>query len=134
MLSGAQEIFVLVGAGLIGAISALFIKDTKLPGFSILIALAVGALIFMRILPRLGQLLELFENLALQANLSTLYLGTIFKVLGIAYITEFGAQLCRDAGQGAIAIKLEFAAKIGILLLSMPIMISVLKSILELLR
>lgn len=133
MWESMGEIFVLAGLGIVGAIIALFLKDTRLPVFSVLVALAVGALIFIQILPKLRQLLELFQNLALRANLSSLYLNTIFKVLGIAYITEFGAQLCRDAGQGAIAIKLEFAAKIGIMLLSMPIMVSILKSIIELL-
>lgn len=132
-MDGVADIFVLAAIGIVGAIIAIFLKDTKLPVFAILVALAVGAIIFLQVIPKLGQLFDLFESIAQSANLSALYLNTIFKVLGVAYIAEFAAQLCRDAGQGSIAVKIEFAAKTGILMLSMPIMISILNSVINLL-
>ena len=44
------------------------------------------------------QVLEVFHNLSSKINLEISYLSTIFKIIGIAYLAEFGAQVCRDAG------------------------------------
>ncbi|MHB8157554.1 MAG: stage III sporulation protein AD, partial [Desulfocucumaceae bacterium] len=57
--------------------------------------------------------------------------GTILKIVGIAYIADFGAQICRDAGEGAVASKIEFAAKIMVLVLAVPIVVAVLNSLLK---
>ncbi len=128
-----SSIFSLVGLAVLGAVVAIFLKESKLPVFSLLLALTVGAIIFIWLLPKLEEVLRLFQDIAAKANLNTYYLATVFKVIGVAYIAEFGAQLCRDAGQGAIALKVELGAKVGILLLAMPIMASILQSVLGLL-
>jgi stage III sporulation protein AD len=57
------------------------------------------------------------------------YLNTILKIIGIAYVTEFGAQVCRDAGEGAVAGKIEFAGKIMIMVMAVPIIALVLQTI-----
>ena len=52
---------------------------------------------------------------------------TLLKIIGIAYIAEFGAQITKDAGQGAIASKIELAGKILILVMAIPILTVVMK-------
>ena len=52
--------------------------------------------------------------------------------MGIAYIAEFGAQVCKDAGEGSIAAKIELAAKILVVVLALPIIVAILESILRL--
>lgn len=61
-----------------------------------------------------------------------MYLAVIFKVIGIAYLGEFAAQICRDSGSTAVASKIELAAKIIILSLMLPILSAILQGILEL--
>ena len=51
----------------------------------------------------------------------------VLRVIGIAYVAQFGAELCRDAGESAVASKIEFAGKIIIMTLSMPIMYKLLE-------
>jgi len=53
-------------------------------------------------------------------------MSLILKVIGIAYIAEFGAQVCRDAGEGAVAAKVELAGKALVLLLALPIVYAIL--------
>jgi stage III sporulation protein AD len=115
----------------VAALFSVFLKESKMPVLAVLLALVAGALIFIQILPKLGQVLTMFEDLADNSQLSTFYLATLFKIIGVAYIAEFAAQICRDAGQGALAFKIELAAKIGILLLALPIMAAVLQSIMR---
>ncbi|NLC37881.1 MAG: stage III sporulation protein AD, partial [Clostridia bacterium] len=50
-----------------------------------------------------------------------------------AYIAEFGAQVCRDAGETAIASRVEFAAKVLIIVLAIPIVVAILETIIRLL-
>lgn len=71
--------------------------------------------------------------MAERAHIHPLYLQILLKVMGIAYIAEFGAQICRDAGEGTIAGKIEFAGKIFIVILAVPLISQVLESIGQLL-
>ncbi|MEG1501357.1 MAG: stage III sporulation protein AD [Clostridiales bacterium] len=127
-----SSLFSWIGLAILGSLVAIFLKESKLPAIGLLVALTVGIIIFLGILPKLSQLLQMFVNLAQKARLNTFYMSLIFRILGIAYIGEFGAQICRDAGQGAIALKVELAAKIIIMLMAMPIMASILQSIIRL--
>jgi len=54
-------------------------------------------------------------------------------VMGVAYLAGFGAQICRDAGESSLGIKLELAGKIIILFLAVPIMVAIMEMILRLL-
>lgn len=78
-------------------------------------------------------MIALISELAENANIHIVYLQTILKIIGIAYIAEFGAQIAKDAGQGAIASKIELAGKIFILVLAIPIIKAVIEMIIALL-
>lgn len=91
----------------------------------------VGVLIFLFMIGKITAVLQLLQQLALKANIDFVYLNTIFKILGIAYLASFCSDICKDAGEGAIAAKVEFAGKILILVLAIPILMAVLQSILK---
>jgi len=59
--------------------------------------------------------------MAERAGLESRYLAIVIKIIGVAYLCQFAAELCRDVGEGAIAGKIELAGKVMILTLSMPI-------------
>jgi stage III sporulation protein AD len=65
--------------------------------------------------------------------MDSVYITTILKVIGIAYLADFGAQLCKDAGESAIAAKIELGGKILILLLAIPILTALMELILKIL-
>ena len=77
--------------------------------------------------------LTVFQELGNRAGINLIYVSTIFKVLGIAYLAEFSAQICRDAGSQAIAGKIELAGKVIILTLAIPILLAILEAIVALL-
>lgn len=47
---------------------------------------------------------------------------SLFKALGIAIVSQFTAELCRDAGEPVLASRVEFLAKVEIILLSIPLL------------
>ena len=120
-----EVLFVIIGLALVTTVLVLFVNESKVPGLGVVISVFVGALIFIQILPKISYVISIFEELASRASLNTFYLATIFKIIGISYIAEFGAQVCRDAGQGAIATKVEFAAKVLVMVLAVPIIAAI---------
>lgn len=120
------EIFTFVIFGLIGVVLILVLKQHGRHEIATVLGIAISALIFIPMVGKLNNILTVFKDFASKSNVSLVYLGTLMKIIGIAYIADFGAQICRDAGEGAIASKIEFAAKILVMLLALPIMIAIL--------
>src|SRR5699024_758236 len=107
--------------GLIATFLALVLKEQK-PTFAFSLTLIVGAIIFIFLIDEIQEIFNLLKQLASDANINMVYVGTILKIIGVAYIAEFGAQITRDAGQGAIASKIELAGKLIILGMAIPIL------------
>ncbi len=115
----------IVAVGLIGTILCITIKEQK-PEISLLIAVTTGVLIFISVCTKLEILISLLEETAQKAGVSEGYFAIVLKVTGIAYLAQFGMQLCIDAGQSSIASKIELAGKIMIMIISAPVLISLL--------
>ncbi|KJS00802.1 MAG: stage III sporulation protein AD [Peptococcaceae bacterium BRH_c4a] len=120
----------IVGLGLVAVVLAVVLRHNK-PEMAMFLSISVGVIIFLAMLGKIGSILEVLKDLSARANLSMVYLGAILKIVGIAYIADFGAQICRDAGEGAVASKIEFASKILVLVLAVPIIVAVLNSLLK---
>ncbi|GEB31613.1 MULTISPECIES: stage III sporulation protein AD [Brevibacillus] len=127
-----MEIVQIVGLGLVATILALVIKEQK-PMFAFLLAIASGVIIFYFLVGKIAEVIRILEKLAVQADLNLVFLETILKIIGIAYIAEFGAQMTRDAGQGAIASKIELAGKVLILVMAVPIIQIIIETVIDLL-
>lgn len=127
-----MEILQIVGAALVVTVLILVIKPQR-PELALQISLVFAILIFLFMLDKISGVIKVLEELSGRANLNKFYMATILKIIGVAYIAEFGAQVCRDAGEGAIASKVEFAAKIIIMVLAVPIIVAILDSLLKLL-
>ena len=128
----AIEIVQIVGLGLIATFLVLVLKEQK-PVFAFLLTIFVGVLIFLFLVGQIGRIISMLQELAANADLNMIYVETILKIIGIAYIAEFGAQITRDAGQGAIASKIELAGKVLILLMAIPIINAIIKTVIGLL-
>ncbi|MEH7452246.1 stage III sporulation protein AD, partial [Gottfriedia acidiceleris] len=83
------------------------------------------------LLDKVQFLLDQIQKLANQASIKNVYVETLLKIIGIAYIAEFGVQITKDAGQGAIASKIELGGKVLILVLAVPILTALIETILS---
>ncbi|NPV42462.1 MAG: stage III sporulation protein AD [Firmicutes bacterium] len=125
-----MEVLNIVGMGLIAAILVVVLKEER-PEMAIQVSILVGIIIFILMVNKISLVISILEDLSRKVNIDFIYFSTILKIIGIAYITEFGAQICRDAGSGTIASKIEFAGKILIILLSVPIIVALLEMVLK---
>ncbi len=87
----------------------------------------------MLLLNQIANVFQMLEKIAVNANINIYYVETILKIIGIAYIAEFAAQITKDAGQGAIAAKIELAGKILIMVMAIPVIRVVIETVLSLL-
>lgn len=119
-----MDIVQIVGLGLVATVLAMILKGTR-PDMALLVTIITGLLIFGFVISKIGIVFSLITNLADKAGVEWVYLKTVMKVVGIAYLAGFGAQVCRDAGETAIGQKIELAGKVIIMVLSVPIIVAV---------
>lgn len=125
------DIIQIVGFGLAAAVLALIVKEYK-PVFAFFIVAFAGIVLFLFIIGKIGLIINVVNDLATRSGIPDIYLKTILKIIGIAYVAEFGAQMVRDAGQEGIASKIEFAGKVLILVMAIPIINIVVETLLSL--
>jgi stage III sporulation protein AD len=92
----------------------------------------VGCAIFLFLVDQIYAIIQMLQKIAVNAKVNTIYVETILKIIGIAYIAEFAAQITKDAGQGAIASKIELGGKILILAMAIPILTVMIETIIQL--
>jgi len=125
------EIAQITGIGLIATILIIVIKNQK-PEMAIQLSIITGIVIFMMVIGKFTAIINLLSDLSKKTNIDTIYMTTLLKIVGIAYIAEFGAEICKDAGEGSIASKIELAGKVMIMFLAVPIITSLLNLIVKL--
>lgn len=114
--------------GVAGVLLAVQFKSGKAE-YGIYISGALSLLIFFSILGRLEIITEAMRTIASYISLDTAYMGTLIKMLGVTYIAEFSSSICKDAGYQTIAQQIEIFGKLAILVLSIPILMTLLKTI-----
>lgn len=126
-----MDILQVVGFALIATVLTVVLRREK-PELALGVAVTAGVIIFLGFVGKIGAVVTVVNGVANRAGLNMVYLDTILKIIGIAYLADFGAQICRDAGEGALATKVEFAAKVLILMLALPIIVGLLDLLLKL--
>ena len=127
-----MEILKIIGISLIALIIIVMLKQYK-PEFVIYVSLIAGALILFIVVDKLTGIINLLQSLANKASINTEFLTLLIKITGIAFLSEFAVSICKDAGEVAIANKMEIGAKIIIISMSIPIISSLLEIILKIL-
>ncbi len=125
-----MDIIKIVSFALITLLIVIMVKRER-PDIALLISLIAGIIVFMFLVSKLTIIVNFLQTLSNKANIDIVYLDTVFKILGIAHLSSFCSEICRDAGESSIASKVEFAGKILILTLAIPILMAVMQTILK---
>jgi len=120
----------LIGVAIISTTLCLVIKKDR-PEIAMFIGILTGITILLAVIFKLNFIIESIQSLAERANIPSMYITLIIKLIGIAYLMEFAIQLCKDCGEGNIASKLEFGGKIIVMTMSFPILLSIVEMIIN---
>ena len=127
-----MNIIQLLGCGFLTLVVYIVLQEYK-SNTAIFVVTAFGILVLVQSTEYLQQIIDTLLAICVQAGVRIAYFTVILKMIGIAWLAEFLCQICRDAGSGALAVKLEFAAKISILMMFFPILTELLHSIIAIL-
>lgn len=114
--------------GIAGVFLAVMTRSYK-SEYSLFISMAVCTCIFIYLMSKLEMVLSYVDSIQSLIVLDNRYVATVLKMIGITYIAEFSVDLCKDAGYQAIAGQIEMFAKMSILLISMPVLMSFVQTI-----
>ena len=126
-----MDITQIVGLALMVTVFLLILRQEK-PVMAVLLSIVFSIFIFIMMMDKMGAIINVMKELTRRAGINYFFMTTILKILGVAYLGEFAAVICQDAGEQAVAKKVEFAAKIMIAVMALPIMVAILESLLEL--
>lgn len=125
-----MEIIKIIGIGLVSLVLIIVIKQYK-PEFALYISIVAGLVIFLLVMDKLAGIIDLLVNLSQKANINKDFILILLKITGIAILSEFAISVCKDAGEAAIASKIDFGSKIIMVGMSIPIIASLLEMILK---
>lgn len=127
-----MDIFIISVTACIGAVFAVLLKGTK-PELAVGVSIVTCLALIFLCADGIRDVVLNFKEVVDMSGIDMRYFETVIKVIGIAYITQFAAEICRDSGQGSIALKTEMAGKISVLVLTMPIIRSFLELVINIL-
>ena len=128
-----MEITALIALCIITALLALSLRGQR-PEFAMLLSLGCGVFVLLNLLGQMKGILSGLERVMAGLSGQSDLTGIILKALGICILAELCSQCCRDAGEAAIAAKVELAAKTALVLMCMPVFTQLLETAGELLR
>lgn len=123
-----MEIIKIGVLGVAGVMFALQFKSSR-PEYSLYMGATICLVIFTFSIEGLYTLLGKIGVLEQYLKGSGEYLGFLFKAVGITYVCEFCASICKDAGYGAVAGQIEIFGKLAVLLMGVPILQAVIENI-----
>jgi stage III sporulation protein AD len=127
-----DEIIKIVGIGLIALVLIIIVKQYR-PEFALYISLIAGVLILYLAIDNLQSVINLLKQICQKSGVNSKFLGILLKMTGIAFLAEFAISICKDAGEAAIASKVELGSKAIIISMSIPIIYNLLEVILKIL-
>ncbi len=127
-----MDIIKIIGIGLIALIIIIIVKQYR-PEFTIYVSLVAGALILLMVMDKIGGIIDLLTSLSSKTAINNEFLVLLIKITGIAFLTEFAVSICKDSGEAAIASKVDLGGKVIIISMSIPIIASLLETILKIL-
>ena len=127
-----MDIIKIIGVGLIALIIIIILKQYR-PEFVIYVSIIAGVIILILIMDKVSAIIDLLTSLSNKTVINNEFLVLLIKITGIAFLTEFSVSTCKDSGETAIANKIDIGGKVLIISMSIPIIASLLETIIKIL-
>lgn len=112
----------------VGVLLALKLKGLH-SSFAVYISLALSLFILFYIVNRLQFVFDFLESIMNDIGLESGYFEILIKIVGISYLCEFTANICKESGFGAVAGQIEIGGKLTMMVMSMPILMAIVETI-----
>ena len=123
-----MDIMKIIGVAFVTAISAILLKSTK-PELSFAVTVTGVIVILLFIMDALAGTISVFTEIAQTSGMDNGLLKVLIKIVGVGYLTDFGAGILQDFGANGVADKVSLAGKIVIVLTSFPVLEGLLRMV-----
>ena len=113
-----MNIFAVVSLALACAILASVLRRYS-PEFGVYISLICGVIIFANVLSAISPAISAITDTAGTAG--GVYATALLKSLAVCHVCGLARDACADAGESAIASKIDIACKAAVLLIALPL-------------
>lgn len=121
-----MDIFKISAVGIITVFCVLAIKDNR-PDIALAVSMLGGAIILLFALNYFLQIFAFFESVVALTGLDGQIVKSLIKMIGVGYLAEFSASVAEESGQKSLADKIVLGGKVVILVLSFPIIETLIK-------
>lgn len=127
-----MDIVKIVGIGFLTLVVSLVLKEYK-KEYAIYCSLIGGIILLTSSFGTIKEIVGFLSNISNKTSYNSEFLGLLLKITGIAVLVEYATSICRDSGETAIASKIDFAGKVIIISMSIPVISLTLTTLLKLL-
>lgn len=114
-----MELLAICGVALLGAVLTVALRQHR-QDYAAAVGISVSVVVLYLAVKNLLPLTEEYRVIAASAEMDPSYLSAMLKTVGIAYLTVFSADACRDLGSASLGDKVELVGKIAVLVLILP--------------
>lgn len=111
-----------------GVLLAVMQKNSK-NEYSTYIALGTTVIVFFYVVSKIEIIINSINQIQSYVNINETYIKALLKIVGITYISELTASICKDSGYSSVAGQVEMFGKLSILAISMPVMVALMETI-----
>lgn len=104
-----------------GLFAALVLKKDK-PEYALFVILLTSLLLALRVIGALEIVIEEIQHWNELLGDKSQYVNLLLKLIGITYLCELAANLCKDAGYGTLSNHIELFGKITIMVSGLPVL------------
>lgn len=128
-----MNIFGIAGLAVVATVFAVLLRKYR-PEISTVIGLITAMMILVYAVSKVQPAFNEINHLMSNAKVNTQYISILIKSLGICFIAQLASDVCRDAGETAIASNVELAGKLAVLIVALPLFGEVADLVLKLLE
>ncbi len=115
-----MDIITLAGIAVLSCFLCVIVKQFR-PEAALGISVVCGVVILACAITTLAPSIDALSRISDAAGIDSDFAKILIKALAICYVTQLSADCCRDAGESAIASKLELFGRAAIAALSLPV-------------
>ncbi|OPZ63739.1 MAG: Stage III sporulation protein AC/AD protein family protein [Firmicutes bacterium ADurb.Bin506] len=127
-----MQVLQLFGMALIALAAVVVVRQIR-PDMGMVASVAAGLVFVAIAVSRLSYFASAIDALADSAGVSRIHIDIVLRVVGVAYLASFAADVCRDAGEGALASRVELAGNAIILGMASPLIFALLETVMRVL-
>ncbi len=127
-----MDIIKIIGIAFLAVIIIVILKQYR-PEFAIYASIIAGVLILALASNTLSGIIDMIKSISNKTSINSEFLVILIKITGIAILTEFAVSICKDAGESAIASKVDVGGKIIIISMSIPIINALIDTVVKVL-